>query len=138
MLDFDTARRLADEVLAQGRVLDCAPLAVAVVDPSGTPLVLFRTDGAPPMWGRIAQAKARTALDFGRSTAQVQRMVRDHPDLMRAIAPLSEEPVIAAAGGIVVRHKGRVVGAIGVSGDTSENDAACARHAAELLGFEGM
>jgi len=136
MLDFDTAMALAAGVCAQGRALGCAPLAVAVVDLSGEPLVLHRADGAPPMWGQIAVAKARTAVDFGCSSAQVQALALEYPDLIRSIAPLASGGVtITAAGGIPLVLGGRVVGALGVSGDTSERDEACARHAASALGL---
>jgi len=135
MLAFDTAMALSAGVFAQGRALGCAPLAVAVVDLSGEPLVLHRADGAPPMWGRIALAKARTAVDFGCSSAQVQALALEYPDLIRSIAPLASGVTITAAGGVPLVLAGRVVGALGVSGDTSERDEACARHAASALGF---
>lgn len=135
MISFDEALALAARIFAEGQARACAPLAVAVVDASGTPVVLHRADGAPPMWARIALAKAATAVQFGCSSAQVQQLHQDYPALMGSIAPLVDGPMVTAAGGIVLRREGRVVGGIGVSGDTSDNDAACATLAAEELGL---
>jgi uncharacterized protein GlcG (DUF336 family) len=135
MLSFEQALMLASHVFAEGRVRGSAPLAVAVVDASGTPVVMHRADGAPPMWARIALAKAQTAVQFGCSSAQVQQLSEEYPALMGSIAPLVDGPMVTAAGGIVLRREGAVVGAVGVSGDTSETDAACAAAAAEQLGL---
>lgn len=135
MLSFDEALMLAARIFAEGRARECAPLAVAIVDASGTPVVLHRADGAPPMWARIALAKATTAVQFGCSSAQVQQLNEDYPALMGSIAPLVDGPMVTAAGGIVLKRDRSVVGAIGVSGDTSDNDALCARLAAEELGL---
>lgn len=135
MLKFDAALALAQAVLAQGRQLECAPLAVAVVDLTGTALALLRADGAPPMWAHIAIAKACTAVDFGCSTARVGELAVEHRQLMQDIGGLSVKARVTVAGGVPLFAASGLVGAIGVAGDTSANDAACANQAALEMGF---
>lgn len=130
------ALAFAQSVLAEGRMMKSAPLAVAVVDLSGAPLVLFRSDGAPPMWARIAIAKAETVLDFGCSTEQVGELVAEHAQLMRDVAGLSAGARVTVAGGVPLYSDGRLIGAAGVAGDTSAHDAACASRAAAAVGLE--
>ncbi|WDA35470.1 MULTISPECIES: GlcG/HbpS family heme-binding protein [Sphingobium] len=135
MLTFDVALKLAQAALAKGQKLGCAPLAVGVVDLSGTALVLLRSDGAPPMWARITMAKARTALDFGCSTARVGELATEHLQLMQDIVGLSDKARVTVAGGVPLFAGSIMVGAVGVAGDSSLNDESCAIHAAVAMGF---
>lgn len=135
MLKFDAALKLAQAALARGQELGCAPLAVAVVDLSGTALVLLRSDRAPPMWARIAMAKACTAVDFGCSTARVGELATEHRQLMQDIAGLSGKARVTVAGGVPLFAGSAMVGAVGVAGDSSLNDESCARYGAEAAGL---
>lgn len=135
-LDFETARQLADAVLAHGASVRCNPLAVAITDLTGTPLVLLRSDGAPPMWAPIALAKARTAIAFGQPSAWVDDLAEQRPMFTTSIMGVAQGALVAAAGGIPLKIAGAIVGGAGVAGDTSENDALFAQKAAEECGFD--
>ena len=74
-------------------------------------------------------SKAVTALNFQRPTSSVAELVRANPDLVRSLQQAVEFPIMAAGGGLPISRNGTVVGAIGVSGATAEQDEGLARAA---------
>ena len=92
-------------------------VSIAVVDHAGVLLAFKRMDGAPTLSVEISQGKARTAARFRRPTKAMEELVAQRPPF------LAIEGVYAIEGGVPVMANGRVVGAIGVSGVTSQQDA---------------
>lgn len=109
-------------------------VAVAVLDPSGHLLAAGRMDGAPPQILDFATDKAFTAILGRTSLAFGERMA----ELKSLEMGLANRPrLLAWEGGLPVRAGGVLVGAIGVSGASGPEDAACARAAIAALGLEG-
>lgn len=126
-LNLDQANSIIGGALAKALELKLKPLTVAVLDPGGHAIALARQDRASTMRGQIASGKAAGALGIGVSSREIATMAAERPTFVAALAALSANGVIPAAGGvIVIDTSGEVIGAVGVSGDSSDNDEICA------------
>lgn len=137
VLDLRTAVSIACAALTQGRDLGLQPLAVAVLDAAGHPLAVLRDEGASFLRPRIASGKARGCLGMGFGGRELARRAQAMPAFFDALNSLTDGEVIPVPGGVLIRDlKGNLLGAIGISGDTSDNDERCALHAIELAGLQ--
>lgn len=135
-ISLDAASRIVDETLAKGRELDLAPLTVAVLDTGGQIKVLKREDGSSLLRAEIALGKAWGTLAMGFGGRQLAQRADKAPSFFNALFAMSGGRVVAVAGGILIRDgNGTIVGAVGISGDTSANDETCGVHAIETAGF---
>lgn len=126
-LTLAQANALIEAALAKGAELGLKPLTVTVHDPGGHLIACQRQDGASNMRVKLAGAKASGALALGVSSRTIGEMALERPHFVAAIDTMSEGGMVPAAGGVIVCDaEGVVVGAIGVTGDTSDNDEACA------------
>lgn len=107
-------------------------VTIAVVDDAGRPLLLQRMDGTPPSSVEVALAKARHAVDYRRDTVFHQGLLEKN-----ALAVLALPGALPIEGGVMLRHGGDVVGAIGVSGAPSAKDGEIARAGAAALAAAG-
>jgi uncharacterized protein GlcG (DUF336 family) len=126
-LTLDIADKMIVAAFSKGTELQLKPLCVAVLDPGGHVIALARQDGASNMRPQIATAKASGALALGISSRKIAEMAADRPTFVAALAPLVVNGILPAAGGVIIMSgSGEVAGAIGITGDTSDNDEACA------------
>lgn len=124
---LEQARTIIASALAKGAELGLKPLTVAVLDAGGHGIALERQDGASTMRPQIASGKAATALALGVSSRAVGEMAAERPAFVGALGSLAQAGIVPAAGGVlVVDAAGDVIGAVGITGDTSDNDEACA------------
>ncbi len=122
--------------LAHGRRLGFKPLTVAVLDRGGHLIALAREDGSSNLRPEIAVGKAAGALSLGMSSRQIGVIAGERPTFINAVAAVAGAGIIPAAGGILLhRSTGVLVGAVGVTGDTSDNDELCALQGATAAGF---
>lgn len=126
-LTLDSANALIAGTLRKGRELGLKPLSVAVLD-AGGPLIAFqRENGASILRPEIAIGKAAGALALGISSRKIGDMATDRQSFVASLSAIAPPGIIPAAGGIIlVGDDGRPVGAIGVTGDLSDQDEACA------------
>ncbi|MCA0946621.1 heme-binding protein [Salipiger pacificus] len=124
-LTLESALALARAVLEEGQRRGCAPLAVVVTDPGGRDICALRGDGAGHLRIVIARAKAGGALGIGFNTRDVQVLAGRIPDFVAAANAATEGGLIPSPGGVILYRGGELAGAIGVSGDTGDNDEAC-------------
>jgi uncharacterized protein GlcG (DUF336 family) len=124
------ATTIVETALRKGRETGCAPLAVAVLDAGGHLKAFAREDGAGIIRPQIAIGKAWGALGMGFGSRTLARRVAEQPQQQAffvSLNAMSEGRVVPAAGGVLVRDaSGAVVGAVGISGDVSDKDEACA------------
>ncbi len=121
------ANRIIEAALAKAGELGLKPLSVAVVDAGGHLIAFQRQDRASSMRLQIALGKAGGALALGVSSRSIGAMAADRPSFIAALGPLSPSGIIPVAGGvIIVDAEGFPLGAVGVTGDTSDNDEVCA------------
>lgn len=121
------AKAVADGTLQRGREFDAAPLTVAVLDAGGHLVVLHREDASGILRPEIAVAKAYGALGMGLSSRELGRRADKQPAFLAALTSIAGGRLAPAAGGVLIRSTaGAVIGAVGVSGDISDVDEACA------------
>ena len=129
-LTLRQATTIVETALRTGREINCAPLAVAVLDAGGHLKAFAREDGAGIVRPQIAVGKAWGALGMGLGSRTLARRVAEQPQqqaFFAALNAMSEGRVVPAAGGVLVRDDaGTVLGAVGISGDVSDKDEACA------------
>ena len=138
------ASTIVEAALRKGRETGCAPLAVAVLDDGGHLKAFAREDGAGIIRPQIAVGKAWGALGMGFGSRTLARRVAEQPQqqsFFGALNAMSEGRVVPAPGGVLIRDAtGTVIGAVGISGDVSDKDEACAVAgiaAAHLVGDTG-
>jgi uncharacterized protein GlcG (DUF336 family) len=127
-INLETARRVAAAALAEG-VKNGWTVAVAIVDTGGDLVYFERLDGTQVASSKIAQDKARTAARFKRAS----KVFADALGAGR-LAILGLDGVTPLEGGVPLILDGKIVGAIGVSGVTSQEDGVCAQAGADVLG----
>ncbi|GIT92304.1 hypothetical protein JANAI62_27620 [Jannaschia pagri] len=136
-INLRKARQIIRFALAKGRELELKPLSVVVLDAGGHVIAFEREDGASPGRFAIAHGKAYGAIMLGMSgTAQMAR-AEQQAYFMAAANGVFGGQVVPVPGGILVRDgKGTVIGAVGVTGDTSDNDLIAG--AAGVEGVSGL
>ena len=127
-LSLKDANELIDKAHAKAAELGVR-VTVAVVDEGGHLIALSRMDGAPPLSPQIAEAKAVGAAMFLRDGGALAQIAQDRPGFFSAADRMVRVPLIPGIGSIPIKHEGRYVGAIGVSGARPEQDLECAEAA---------
>lgn len=128
-ISSELAQKMVSEAVAKARKIGVAQ-NVAVLDDGGNLKAFTRMDGAPILSIDIAQNKAYTAL-FGFPTEDFFAFINGDPSLLAGIPTLPR--VAAYGGGLPIKIDGEIVGAIGVSGGTVQNDVDCAKAALALI-----
>ena len=130
------ARTIIRKTLEKGREMGLKPLSVVVLDTGGHVQAFEREDGAAPGRFAIAQGKAYGAVMLGMAgTAQMAR-AEAQAYFMAAVNGVYGGQVVPVPGGVLLRDKkGAIVGAVGVTGDTSDNDAAAAQAGVAAAGL---
>ena len=101
-------------------------VTVTVVDGGGLVKSADRMDGAPPLSAQIAEAKAQGAAVWHRDGHALAEVARERAPFVASVSQMTRLPLIAGAGSIVIRDAGgAVLGAVGVSGGTPDQDRAC-------------
>lgn len=95
-----------------------------VLDRHGNPLSMQRINNAPMPSTEIARGKAYTAVSFGFGTHLWQERLATKPHLLSGLNV--QEGVVMFGGGLPIKHKGEIVGAIGISGASEAQDQECA------------
>ncbi|MBS9716845.1 heme-binding protein [Pseudohalocynthiibacter aestuariivivens] len=132
------AKTIIRATLSKGKELGLKPLSVVVLDAGGHVKAFEREDTASPGRFAIAQGKAYGAVMLGMAgTAQMMR-AEQQAYFMAAVNGVYGGQVVPVPGGILMRDKkGAVIGAVGVTGDTSDNDAKAGLAGIEAAGLSG-
>lgn len=126
-LTLAQANAIIDAAFAEGAKQGLKPLTVTVHDAGGHLIALQRQDGASYLRPKLAGGKACGALALGVSSRKIGEMALDRPHFIAAVDSLGEGGMVPAAGGVIVSDaNGEVLGAVGVTGDTSDADEAAA------------
>ena len=136
-LNLAQANALIDAAFAMGAELGLKPLTVTIHDPGGHLIACQRQDGASNMRVKLAGGKASGALALGVSSRTIGKMAEERPHFVASVRELGEGGMVPVAGGVIVCDAGgTVLGAVGVTGDTSDNDEACALAAIASQGLK--
>ena len=135
-LTLDTARTLISATREKGREMGLKPLSVVVLDAGGHVVAFEREDGASPGRFAIAHGKAHGAVMLGMPGSAQMARAEEQAYFMQAVNGLFGGQVVPVPGGILIRGAdGAVLGAAGVTGDTSDNDAEAGRAGIEAAGL---
>ena len=135
-LTLKVALDLTAQALNTGRQISAAPLTVAVLDSGGHLLALQREDGASLLRPSIAIGKAWGAIALGKGSRLLALDAHQRPAFFAALNGMGQSDVVPAPGGVLIRDaQGQVIGAMGISGDTSDIDEQCAISAIEAQGL---
>jgi uncharacterized protein GlcG (DUF336 family) len=123
MLKLKSAQKIIKTALEMAREKDMKALVVAVVDARGALVAFAAEDGSSLKREKVARGKADGAIALGVSSRQIAKMAAERPHFVAAVTHAVGGSLIPVPGGVIIRDaKGAVVGAVGVSGDTSDND----------------
>jgi uncharacterized protein GlcG (DUF336 family) len=137
-LTLAQALTIAQATLAEGKARSFAPLCVAVLDSGGHALALLRDERASIGRPEIATAKAAGCLFLGFGGRELAKRAQAVPHFFAALSGLSSKGIVPVAGGVLIRDdSGALLGAVGVSGDTSDNDEICALAGIAAAGLRG-
>lgn len=126
-ITLEQANKVIANAFDKGSELGLKPICVAVLDAGGHLIAFQRQNGASILRAQIACGKAGGALALGISSRKIGDMAGERPTFVTSLAAISAHGVIPAAGGvIVIDASGQPIGAVGITGDTSDNDEACA------------
>lgn len=137
-ISLKSAQTIIDISLAKGKEMGLKPLSAVVLDAGGHVQAFAREDGAAPGRFAIAHGKAYGAVMLGMAgTAQMAR-AEAQAYFMAAVNGVYGGQVIPVPGGVLLRDEaGAVIGAVGVTGDTSDNDVIAAMAGIEAAGLIG-
>ena len=137
-ISLNKARTIVRKALAKGQELELKPLSVGVLDAGGHVQAFEREDGASPGRFDIARGKAYGAVMLGMSGSAQMARAEQQAYFMNAVNGVFGGAVVPVPGGVLLRDKkGTVIGAVGVTGDSSENDAIAAMAGIEAAGLIG-
>ena len=136
-LTLDDADHIVESAKETAQQLS-ARVSIAVVDASGVLLSFRRLDGASIASVETSAAKARTAALTGGDSAAAEQAIGSGRVALLSLQAVLHQPCALMAGGLVLRYQNAVVGAIGVSGMTPDQDAAVARAGVEAFALKAQ
>ncbi|MFY7834750.1 MAG: GlcG/HbpS family heme-binding protein [Novosphingobium sp.] len=134
-LTLFAAQTIVAATLAEARSRSAKPLAVIVIDAGGHPVAFAREDGATMFRHDIARAKAVGALGMGDDTRVIAERAKGNPAFFQSVTAVVGGNIAFSPGGVLIRHAGAIIGAVGVSGDTGDCDEECAIVGLRAAGF---
>ena len=135
-LTLAKANTIIETAFAKAAELELKPLGVSVLDAGGHLVAFQRQDGASFLRHEIGAGKAFGALSLGMGSRTVAKTAIERPHFMQGLSGVSGGRVVPVPGGVLIRAKsGEILGAVGISGDTSDNDEAAAIAGIEAAGF---
>ena len=135
-LTLEQASQIVDAGLDRAAQLGLKPVTIAVLDAGGHLLAFKRQDSSGILRPEIAQGKAWGALGMGLGSRALAQRAESAPAFFVSLASASHGRLFPVPGGVLIRGPGeQVVGAVGISGDTPDNDEACAVWGIEQAGL---
>jgi uncharacterized protein GlcG (DUF336 family) len=135
-LSLAAATTIVEAAFRKGQELELRPLGVSVLDAGGHLVAFQRQDGASFLRPQMSAGKAYGALAIGMGGRKVEAFAKDRPHLMAGVSDVSGGNILPVVGGVLIRDQaGAIIGAVGISGDTSDNDEAAAIAGIEAAGL---
>jgi uncharacterized protein GlcG (DUF336 family) len=135
-ISLEQARQIIRAALDMGHDMGLAPLSVVVLDAGGNVKAFEREDGASNMRFQIAHGKAFGALGLGLGSRTIMARAEQQPYFIAAVTAAFGGALIPVPGGVLVGDDtSEIIGAVGVTGDTSDNDEAAALAGIEAAGL---
>lgn len=136
LFPLESARVAVRAVIEAARARDVKPVTVVALDGGGHPVVVEREDGSGIARYEVARGKAAAALGVGLSSGELGAANAERPAFLASVAAATGGRAVPVAGGVLVLDDNEeIIGAVGVSGDTSEIDEAVAVAGIEAAGL---
>ena len=136
-LKLEQARKIIATAFKKSAEMKLKPLTVAVLDAGGAVVALERSDGSSRMRPEIATGKANGAIALGMGSRAIFKRAQEQPFFIQSMNALAGGVLVPVPGGVLIRDdSGEIVGAVGITGDTSDNDEACAVAGIEAVGLK--
>lgn len=136
-LTLDTARKIIDGALAKVIEMKLKPMVITVLDARGCVKATIAQDGTSLMRGEVAHGKAYGALAMGLGSRALFKRAEEQPFFIDAVNTMARGALIPVPGGVLIHDaSGNLLGAIGISGDTSDNDEIAAVAGIEAAGLK--
>lgn len=120
---LEQAATIVDTALAKGRELKMQPLTIVVLDAGGHAVAMKRENDSSILRPQIAHGKAYGALAMGQPSRVLFKRAKDNPAFFNALSDLCNGAMVPNPGGVLIRDAaGKIIGAVGASGDTGDND----------------
>ena len=134
-LTLENASIIVDKALAKAREAKFRPMCVAVLDGGGHLKAMKREDGASILRPQIAIGKAWGAVGMGESSRALTERLKERPSFLGSLSIMSQGKVVPVAGGVLIMDGEEIIGAVGVSGGTADEDEACAIEGIKAAGL---
>ena len=135
-LSLAVAQKLLADTLAHCRQHKFNPMSVVVLDAAGGVKAAASEDGTTFLRWRVAHGKAYGAVALGMPSRRLNTLALERPHFVNGLVGLTDGQLIPVPGGVAIRDADKkIIGAIGVSGDTSDNDEAAAVAAITAAGL---
>ena len=135
-LTLDVARKILDAALAKAVEQKFKPLVITILDARGAVKLTAAQDGTSLMRAEIAHGKAYGALAMGMGSRALFQRVKEQAYFIDAVNALAQGRLVPVPGGVLIQDGATLLGAIGVSGDNSDNDEICALAGIEAAGLK--
>lgn len=136
MLTLQQASQIITAALAKSRESGYKPMGIAVLDASGNLKAFASEDGASMFRFDIARAKAWGAVGMGVSSRTLGQRAKDNPNFFVSLAATAEGRFLPQTGAVVIKDaQGNVIGAVGASGGTGDEDEAICIAGVEAAGL---
>jgi len=132
---FEQARALADAARARAMEIGKA-LSIAVVDYGGFVVLVERMDGARPMTPSIALSKAYSAAVMQRPTFMLENWRNSDPVFFTQVGRMGQHPIVATKGGYTIKRDGVIIGGLGISGGSPDEDQKICEDVLRAAGFD--
>lgn len=133
---LDQASIIVDTAIAKGRELGFEPITIVVLDTGGHAVAMKRDDDSSLLRPQIAHGKAWGALGMGLPGRKLRDRAAANPSFFAALSDLCNGNMVPNPGGVLLRGEdGKIIGAVGASGDTGDNDEICIIAGIEAAGL---
>jgi len=136
MLDLATAQKILDSALSHASEHKFKPMAICVLDARGALVSFAAQDGCSLKRGDIALGKAHGAIALGMGSRALMKRAETQAYFIAAATSAIGGSLVPVPGGVLIKRDGHIVGAVGLSGDTSDNDEAAGVAAITAAGFD--
>ena len=131
-IDKKTAQKIIEKSFEKARELDLNPIMVVILDNRGSIKACLAEDGTSPLRFNIAFGKANGAFQMGMGSRSLFNRAEQQAYFVNAINTLTDGNLVPVPGGVLIKNNSKqIIGAIGISGDTSDNDEIAAIYGIE-------
>ncbi len=137
MLTLKIAQEIVQTALEEAARRQLKPLAIMVLDSRGSVKASASQDGTSLLREKVAHGKAFGALGLGLGSRAIFNRAQEQPYFVSAINAIAGGSLVPVPGGVLIKGAtGEILGVVGISGDTSDNDEACAITAIKAVALE--